>query len=239
MNRYFWSFVVGLILFSLGGLFAIYEGIHKIEHPEELKSPVVAVGILVIAIVLEGYSLHTAIAESKPLKGTQSWWSFIRHSRVPELPVLLLEDSAAETGLVLALGGVVLSLVTDNPIWDGIGTLSIGIVLLIVAIVLCVEMRSLLLGEGATRHDVELIRRAVNASPHVRRLIHMRTMHLGPEDLLVAAKIELEGVADAPGVCTAIDETEDLIRAAVPLAKIIYLEPAVFDPMRTADPVRN
>ncbi len=229
-TRYFWSFVVALVLFSLGGLFALYEGTHKIQHPEELDKPSVAIGILIVAIGLETYSFWTAIKESIPLKGTQSWWRFIKTSRVPELPVLLLEDFGALMGLVIALGAITLSLVTDNPIWDGYGTVAIGVLLLVIAVILIIEMRGLLLGESATREDVDKMTGAIESSPDVTRLIHMRTVHQGPEDVLVAAKVELRAELDTAGVSRAIDGVEARIRGAVPMATMIYIEPAMFDP---------
>jgi cation diffusion facilitator family transporter len=232
MTRYFWSFVVALILFSLGALFAIYEGIKKLQHPHEVEKPAVAIGILGVAILLEGFSFRTAIVESKPLKGSQSWWSFIRNAKVPELPILLLEDSGALIGLVLALLGVALTLATGNADWDAISTLSIGVLLGVIAVILIIEMRSLLLGEAASPDSVLRLRAAIESSPPVRRLIHVRTMHLGPEELLVAAKVEFDGSLDFAGVSAAIDETEARIRATEANAKLVYLEPAMFDPSR-------
>jgi cation diffusion facilitator family transporter len=229
-SRYFWSFVVALVLFSLGGVFAVYEGLHKIQHPEELDRPAVAIFILLVAVGLEGFSFWTAITESLPLKGDQSWFSFIKTSRVPELPVLLLEDFGALMGLMIALGAVVMSLVTDNPVWDGYGTLAIGVLLLVIAAVLIVEMRGLLLGESATREDVDTITNTIEASPDVTRLIHMRTVHQGPEDVLVAAKIEFRSDMALSAVAESIDNIEARIRACVPVATMIYLEPAVFNP---------
>ncbi len=233
MTRYFWSFVVALILFSLGSLFAIFEGIKKLQHPHEVEKPAVAIGILGVAILLEGYSFRTAVMESRPLKGNQSWWSFIRTSKVPELPVLLLEDSGALVGLVLALLGVGLTLVTGNADWDAISTLAIGALLAVIAIILIVEMRSLLLGEAATPEAVARLRGAIESSPSVRRLIHVRTMHLGPEELLVAAKVELDASLDFAAVSAVIDETEALVRAAEPQARLVYLEPAIYNPSRS------
>ena len=149
-DRYFYSFVVALLLFSLGSVFALYEGIHKLESEEPLTSPLVAVIILVVAIGLEGFSFRTAIAESRPLKGRLSWWGFIRQSKSPELPVVLLEDFGALIGLVLALLGVGLTVLTGNPVFDALGTIAIGVLLGVIAVILIVEMKSLLIGEGAS-----------------------------------------------------------------------------------------
>ena len=232
MARYFWSFVVALVLFSLGSLFALYEGIEKLTHPHELESPAIAIGILLVAVVLESYSFRTAIAESRPLKGSQSWWSFIRTAKVPELPVLLLEDSGALVGLVIALASVGLTLITDNADFDAYGTLAISVLLGIIAIILIVEMKSLLMGEAASPETMATIQSTISTAPSVRKFIHARTMHLGPEDLLVATKVELDPTLDFVGIANAIDEVESRLRAAVPEARVIYVEPAIHDPNR-------
>jgi cation diffusion facilitator family transporter len=233
MARYFWSFVVALVLFSLGSLFALYEGIEKLTHPHKVESPGVAIAILAIAVVLEGYSFRTAMAESRPLKGTQSWWSFIRTAKVPELPVLLLEDSGALVGLAIALVSVVLTQITGNADFDAYGTLAISVLLGAIAIILIVEMRSLLLGEAASPATTRTIQAAITGAPSVKRFIHARTMHLGPEELLIATKVELDPSLDFRGVADAIDGIEDRIRAAVPEARVIYVEPAIHDPNRS------
>jgi cation diffusion facilitator family transporter len=224
-SRYFYSFVVALVLFTLGSVFALYEGYHKISHPEELTSPIVAVAILVIAIALEAYSFRTAVKESRPLKKGGSWWRFIRASRNPELPVVLLEDSGALVGLVLALVGVGLTMLTGDPVWDGVGTIGIGLLLGAIAAVLMIEMHSLLIGEGATRDEDKAIRSALEQTDNVDRLIHLRTQYLGPEEMLVGAKIALPPSTDLPTVARTIDAAEAAIRAAVPAASVIYLEP--------------
>lgn len=224
-DRYFYAFVVALVLFSLGSLFALYEGVQKVRHPHELETPSVAIGVLLVALVLEGLSLRTAVREARPLRGDASWVAFIRRAKAPELPVLLLEDAAALVGLVLALLGVGAALVFDEPRFDGVGSLAIGVLLGVVAIVLAVETKSLLLGEAATPEVVASIRVALSAGPEVTRLIHLRTLHLGPEELLVAAKVELDRGLDVPGVASAIDVVEARVRAAVPIARVIYLEP--------------
>lgn len=224
-ERYFYSFLVALVLFSVGGLFSLYEGHHKLSAPEELSSPAVAIVILAFALVAESLSLRTAIRESRPHKGAQSWWGFIRHSTSPELPVVLLEDFAALIGLVLALLGITLSVVTGEPRWDAIGTLAIGGLLLAVAVVLAIEMKSLLLGESATASAVEAIRAALVDGQGITRVIHLKTLHLGPEELLVAAKIAVAPGLALPAIARAIDEAEARVRAIEPLARAIYLEP--------------
>jgi cation diffusion facilitator family transporter len=223
-DRYFYSFIVALMLFTLGSAFAIYEGIHKLQHPEPLTSPIVAVIILVVAIALEGYSFRTAIIESRKIKGNVSWWGFIRQSRTPELPVVLLEDAGALLGLVFALFGVGLAVITDDPAWDGVGTLMIGALLGVIAVILIVEMKSLLIGEGATPIELDAISTAI-VGGRVQRLIHVRTQYLGPDELLVAAKIALEPGLPLAEVAAEIDAAEVRIREAVPPAGLIYLEP--------------
>jgi cation diffusion facilitator family transporter len=223
-DRYFYSFVVALLLFTLGSVFALYEGIHKLESHEPLTSPLVAVGILVVAVCLEGYSFRTAIVESRPLKGGGTWWQFIRQSKVPELPVVLLEDFGALIGLVLALLGVGLTVLTGDAVFDALGTIAIGLLLGVIAVILIIEMKSLLVGEGATAPVLEQIKDGL-ASGDVQRVIHIRTQYIGPEELLVAAKIALTPGLPVERVATAIDEAEARIRAAVPVARMIYLEP--------------
>jgi cation diffusion facilitator family transporter len=229
-ERYFWSFVVALVLFTLGGLFALYEGVEKLRHPHELESAAWAVGILVLAIVFESFSMRTAIHESAKAKGDQSWWSFIRHSKTPELPVVLLEDLGALVGLVLALLGVGLAELTGNPRFDAVGSVAIGLLLVVIAVTLVVEMKSLLIGESASPADLERIRRTLESSDDVQRVVHIRTQHLGPEELLVGAKLEFDAGIEFEEVCAAVDRVEQSVRAAVPSARVIYLEPAVARP---------
>ena len=224
-SRYFYSFVVALVLFSLGAAFALYEGFEKIVHPHQLTSPYVAIAILVVAIGLESFSFRTAMVESRPLKGSGSWWRFIRSSRNPELPVVLLEDTGALIGLVLALAGVGLTMATGNPIWDGIGTLCIGALLAVIAVILMVEMHSALIGEGATPQEDDAIRAALEQTDNVERVIHLRTQYLSPDELLVGAKIALAPETDLATVAAAIDAAEVAVRTAVPAATVIYLEP--------------
>ena len=224
-SRFFYSFVVALVLFSLGAIFALYEGYHKIVDPHPLTSPMVAVGILAVAIGLETYSFRTAVVESKPLKGNGSWWQFIRRSRNPELPVVLLEDTGALLGLVFALLGVGLTVLTGDPIWDGIGTMLIGALLGVIAVILMIEMHSLLIGESATGDELSAIQSALEGTEHVDRVIHLRTQYLGPEEMLVGAKIALAPNTDLVTVAAAIDRAEAAVRAAVPTAQMIYLEP--------------
>lgn len=224
-ERYISAFVVAIVLFAVGGVFSIYEGVHKIEHPEAITAPLVPIAVLVIAIGLESFSLRTAMREASPVRGRQGWLSFIRRSKAPELPVLLLEDTAALTGLGLALIGVVLAVVTGNGVWDGIGTVSIGALLVGVALLLGWETKSLLVGEGATPETVRALRQAIESGDEVDGVIHMRTLYLGPDELLVAAKVAVRHDDTAADVARAIDAIEARIRAAEPQAGLIYLEP--------------
>jgi cation diffusion facilitator family transporter len=223
-DRYFYSFVVALLLFSLGSVFAVYEGIHKISDLKPLDAPLVAVLILLVAFVLEGFSFRTAVAESAPIKGDVSWWGFVRNAKAPELPVVLLEDFGALIGLALALCGVALSMVTGNPLWDGVGTVCIGVLLGAIAVLLIVETKSLLIGEGASEPLLRTIVAELEGDG-VERVIHIRTQYLGPDELLVAAKIALAGSLTATDVARVIDRAEQRVRGRAPSVRLIYLEP--------------
>ena len=225
--RYVYAFLVAVVLFTVGGLFAIYEGYEKIRHPHHLDSPAVAIVVLAVAFVLESLSLRTAIRETRHVKGDRSFWEFIKASRIPELPVVLLEDFAALIGLLFALAGVSLALGLDQPRLDGVGTLLIGVLLVIVAVILGVQMKGMLVGESALPEEIALIRQALTGADGISRVIHLRTLHLGPEELLVAAKIETSHDADLTRISAIIDDAEAAVRAAVPTAKMIFLEPDV------------
>ncbi|WP_047870914.1 cation diffusion facilitator family transporter [Nocardiopsis sp. RV163] len=228
-ERYVYAFMVAIVLFSLGGLFALYEAWHKISHPEPITSwQWVPVAVLLVAIVLESFAMRTAVKESNAVRGKASWVQFIRRSKSPELPVILLEDAGALLGLVFALAGVGLTLITGDGLWDGLGTAAIGVLLVVIAVVLAVEVKSLLIGEAATSENVRAIRRAVESVEDIDRLIHMRTQHVGPEELLVAAKVAVDARDDAGRITRAINEAEERIRAAVPIATLVYIEPDLF-----------
>ncbi|MGQ0848780.1 MAG: cation diffusion facilitator family transporter [Actinomycetota bacterium] len=225
-ERYFWAFVVALVLFSMGGLFALYEGIQKFANPHQTESLPVAIGILVLAIVLETFSLRTAVREARHVKPVgMTWWQFIRHAKSPELPVVLLEDIGAEVGLFLALVGVVMAHFTHEPRWDAVGSIAIGVLLVVIAIVLAIEMKGLLIGEAAGPHAEEGIASAIESNRHVLRLIHLKTQHIGPDELLVGAKVDFDRNLDMGGLAAAVDQVEAAIRQAVPSARVIYLEP--------------
>ncbi|MEJ3741885.1 cation diffusion facilitator family transporter [Actinomycetes bacterium KLBMP 9797] len=234
-ERYIYAFIVSIVLFSVGGLFALYEAWHKYDHwshhPDEAGITSwhwVPVVVLVAAIIMESFSFRTAIVESNHVRGKATWVQFVRRARAPELPVVLLEDLGALVGLVFALFGVVLTLITGEGVWDAIGTAAIGILLVAIAVILAIETKSLLLGEGATPEDVAKIEAAITAGPEVERIIHMKTLHLGPEELLVAAKIAIRHHETGEEIAQHINAAEQRVREAVPIARAIYLEPDIY-----------
>ena len=224
-ERYFWAFIVAVVLFLLGSVFALYEGIQKILHPHELDSLYIAYGILGFAMVAEGFTLRTAVKEANPLRGDMSWWQFVRRTRNPELPVVLLEDLGALIGLVLATTALTIAKLADDPVWDGIGTASIGVLLFFIAVTLIVEMRSLLIGEGATPKEMTAIRLAIEDADGVEHLIHLRTQYLSPEELLVGAKVSFTSDLTMSELADAVNALEEDVRAVVPHARPMYIEP--------------
>ncbi|CAN5431563.1 cation diffusion facilitator family transporter [soil metagenome] len=229
-ERYVYAFVVSIILFTVGGVFSLYEGFEKLSNPHELEVPWLPIVVLLVAIGLETFSLRTAVRESNHVRGNESWIQFIRHAKQPELPIVLLEDVAALTGLTFAFVGVGLTILTHNPIWDAIGTIAIGVLLVVVAVILGIETKSLLVGEGASRSDTEKIQAAFNASPAVEALIHMKTLYLGPDELMVAAKVAFPKTTRLADVARAVNAVEAEIRQAVPAARVIYIEPDIYLP---------
>jgi cation diffusion facilitator family transporter len=237
-ERYFYGFIVAVVLFTVGALFSIYDGIHKITHPGPIDSPVVALVVLGVALGMELFSLRTAVRESRPARGEHSWFWFIRRAKAPELPTILLEDTAAVIGLLFAAAGVGLSVITGNDVWDGIGSVAIGALLACVAVILAIEMKSLLIGESASAETERKIVAALEAGPDVERVIHLRTVHIGPDELLVAAKIAVSRCRSAQDITAGIDAAERRVRSAVPIAHVIYLEPDLYQASRAdaADP---
>ena len=234
-ERYFYGFIVALVLFIVGAVFSLYEGVQRILHPEHLTSPAVALAVLGVAAVLESLSFRTAIRESNQTKGPHPWRSFIRfirRAKAPEVPAVLLEDTAALAGLVFALAAIALTTITGNPRWDGAGSLGIGVLLGFVAGILATETKSLLIGESATAEVERAIVAALEDGPEVERVIHLRTLHVGPETLLVGAKIAVRGDQNAAAVVAGIDRAERRVRAAVPIAELIYLEPDIYQDSR-------
>lgn len=236
-ERYIYAFIVSIVLFSLGGLFALYEGWRKLQEPHAIDSwQWVPVTVLLVAIVLESFSFRTAIVESNHVRGDRSWVQFVRHAKAPELPVVLLEDLGALVGLIFALIGVGLTLITGDGIWDAIGTLAIGVLLVSIAVVLALETKSLLVGEGADPATIDRISAAIMADDAVERVIHMRTLYIGPEELLVAAKVAVRAPDTAAEIAEGINAAERRIREAVPHARMIYLEPDLWAAREDAAP---
>jgi cation diffusion facilitator family transporter len=225
--RYVYAFIVSIVLFSLGGIFALYEGWHKIVNPEDLNSPLWAFCVLGVAVILETFSLRTAVQESNRLRKGAPWSRFVRGSKAPELPVVLMEDAGALIGLVFALFGVSAAVITGDARWDGFGSLAIGVLLVLIAIFLALEMNSLLIGESATVEHVAAIRRALEEGSDVERIIHLKTLHLGPDELMVAAKIAVRHDETAASIARAINDAESRIRRAVPIVRAIYIEPDI------------
>jgi cation diffusion facilitator family transporter len=228
-ERYFWAFVVALVLFSTGGLFALYEGIEKLIHPHEAENIGVAVAILLVAVALESYSLRTAVREIRHIKPpSMSYWQFVRTSKHPELPVVLLEDVGAEIGLFFALAGLALTSMTGNARWDAMGSVAIGVLLVVIALVLAVRMKALLIGESATSDEQNEIIDALTSTPQVERLIHLRTLYLGPDEMLVAAKLGFAANMSLPQIAEAVDAAEAAVRDRVAAVDLIYLEPDLY-----------
>jgi cation diffusion facilitator family transporter len=236
-ERYVYAFLVSIILFSVGGVFALYEAYSKWQHPHGMdpRWAWVPLVVLIGSILLEGNSFRTAIKESNRTRGSKTWGQFIRTAKAPELPVVLLEDAAALLGLLFALFGVTLTIVTGNGHWDAVGTGLIGVLLVAVAVVLALETKSLLLGESATEEDIRAIEAAL-VGPGVSGIIHLKTLHLGPEELLVAAKIAVEEAGTGVQIAQAIDAAEKRVRSSVPIATVIYLEPDIYSAAKETRP---
>jgi cation diffusion facilitator family transporter len=229
-ERYFYGFVVAVMLFTVGAIFSIYEGVHKILNPEAIHNALIAFIVLAVSAVLEGFSLRTAIGEANLVRGGRGWGTFIRHTKTPELPVVLLEDTAALIGLGLAFIGVGLAVLTGNGRWDGVGSLAIGLLLGLAAAILAIETKSLLIGESASTEVQRRIVAALEDGPEIAQVIHMRTVHIGPDSVLVAAKVAVRGSDSAAQISAGIDTAERRVRTAVPIAKTIYLEPDIYRP---------
>ncbi len=225
-ERYFWAFMVAVVLFTVGSLYAILEGIEKLRHPHAIESLGWAIGILLVAFALEANALRAAVREASRLRADRSWWGFIRHAKSPEIPVLLLEDTGALVGLAIALVCIGLAAWTGNPRFDAAGSLAIGVLLGVIALVLGAEMRSLLIGESASQRVQRAIREAIESHPDIAGLVHLRTQHIGPDELLVAAKVAMDPALTLGDAARVIDEVERRVRAHTPAARMIYLEPA-------------
>ncbi len=234
-RRYVYGFIVSIVLFLVGGLFSLYEGFHKFQHPEDLSDAWIAFLVLGIAIVLEGFSFRTAVREANRARGKRSLFRFLRDARQPELPVILLEDLGALVGLVFALFGVSMAVVTGDGRWDGLGAMAVGTLLVVIAIFLAFEMAAMLVGESALPEEDAAIRAALTSSPLVDRVIHVRTLHVGPDELLVGAKIAISKSDTGAEIAAGIDDAEARLRAAVPSAAYVFLEPDLDRTDRRAD----
>ncbi len=228
--RYIYGFIVAIVLFVIGGIFSLYEGVHKFQHPEEVSNTTVALAVLFVAIILESLSLRTALKEVNAIRGKRTLWQFIRAARQPELPVIVLEDIGALLGLVFALFGVGIATVTNNSQWDGLGAIAVGILLVVIAVILAFEMTSMLVGESALKEDEEAIHKALQSAPIVQTVIHLRTLYVGPDELLVACKIAVLAEQSGANLSAGIDEAERLIRIGVPHARYIFIEPDIYKP---------
>ena len=228
-ERYFWSFVVALILFSLGSLFAIYEGIEKIRHPHALNNASWAIGILIFGIFIESFSFRTAIVEARTIKGESTWSKFVVRSKQPEIPVVLLEDAGALFGMVIALAAISLVKITGEPIWDGIGTLSIGVLLGVIAIILAREMHSLIIGEAASEKDLSKIVNIIENNSQVAQLVEMRTQHLGPDEILIGVRVAFRENLQTKEIANLINQLEADIRIELKNAGPIFIEPEITD----------
>ncbi len=224
-RRFVYGFIVAVVLFLIGGLFSLYEGLHKWQDPEPLNDWWIAVLVLVIAIGLETVSFRTALREANKSRGKRSLANFVKDSRQPELPVILLEDAGALVGLVFALIGVGMAVITGDGRWDAVGAMAVGTLLVVIAIFLAMEMATMLIGESALPEEVAAIRAALESAPLVERVIHLRTVHMGPDELLVAAKIAIRQSETAAGIAAGINEAERALRAAVPTALYVFIEP--------------
>ena len=226
-TRYVYSFMVAIIIFLLGGLFSLYEGWHKFHFPEPLTKVWIAYAVLLISIALETYSFTTALREANKSRGSRTLWQYVRDARQPELPVVLLEDTGALVGLVFALFGVTMAEVTGDARWDGVGAMAIGVLLVIIAVFLAFEMASMLIGESALPEEEQRIRSALAEQAGIDSVIHMRTLHTGPDELLVAVKVAVRSDYPAQDLALMIDGAEERIRQAQPTARWIYIEPDI------------
>ena len=231
-ERYFYAFVVAVLLFTVGAVFSVYDGVRKIMSPDEVRAPAVAFGVLVLCALLESFSLRTAIKAANRERGRLGWRDFVHATKSPELPVVLLEDLAALLGLGFAFLGVLLSVLTGDGVWDGAGSVAVGILLGCAAFVVGFETKSLLIGESASAEMSASIVLALEDGPEGFRVIHLRTSHVGPDSLLVAAKVAVPGTLSAADLVARIDAAEKRVRTAVPIAETIYLEPDIYAPAR-------
>jgi cation diffusion facilitator family transporter len=224
---FFWSFVVALVLFSVGGMFSIYEGWHKLSQPEPLSFPWLAVGILVFGLIAETISLRACLAEISKVRGGRGLWRWFRESRQSELVVILGEDLAALLGLALALLAVGITMLTGDPFWDALGSIAIGVVLVVVAAFIAIEIKGLLIGQSADPETEARLREFLLGRPDVEKIYRLLTLQLGTS-LMVAAKVKMKP-ADAAGLVAAINRAEQAMRAEFPEIQWLFFEPDIAD----------
>jgi cation diffusion facilitator family transporter len=225
---YFWSFLVAVILFSLGGMFSVYEGVHKLQHPAPLSYPWVAIGVLVFAIAAEGVSLWGCMREVNKERHGRSIFQWFRHSRSSALIVVFGEDIAALLGLVFALIAIAATLVTGNPLWDAIGTVSIGVLLIVIAVFVAVEVKDLLIGQSVEQFARDEMEGFLRARPEIRELFSLLTMQFGP-DAMVAIKARMTPTGSEQGLVAAVNAVERDFRKRFPSVSWLFFEPDVAD----------
>ena len=225
---YFWSFIVAVLLFSMGGLFSIYEGIHKLQQPEALSQVWVALLVLVFAMVLEGFSLFGCLREIRNVRASRSFRDWLKHTRSSELVVVLGEDIAALLGLVLAFAFVAMASLTNNPIYDALGSISIGVVLIIVSIFVATRVRSLLVGRSADPLIQEAIENIIGQEPDIEKVFNTITMQFGP-DTMLAAKIKMRSGLDIEAAVDSINALERRLKDEIPNLQWCFIEPDVVD----------
>ncbi len=226
---YFWSFIVAIFLFTMGGMFSLYEGWHKLKHPQPLEAPWVAIGVLVFAIIAEGISLWGAIREINKVRRGRSFWQWFKESRQSELLVVFGEDLAAITGLILALGFIVLAMLTGNPIYDAIGTLAIGVLLIVIAVVVGIEVKSLLIGESMAPFRRQELEQFLRSRPEIKKLFHLITLQMG-DQVMVAVKAQMQDdFKDAKSLIQAVNQVEREMKTAFPEIRWSFFEPDISD----------
>jgi len=225
---YFWSFIVALMLFSMGGLFSVYEGVHKLKAPEPLSNAWVAIAILVFGIAAESVSLWGCLREVNKDRGQQSLWRWFRESRQSELLVVLAEDVAALGGLVLALAFIGLALATGNPAWDAAGSIAIGLLLILVAVLVGIEVKALLIGQSVEARVLDRMRAHLAGDAEVDGVYKLLTQQLG-RDVMVAVKAKMRPVDSAASLVAAINRVEQRFRAAFPQVQWLFFEPDLAD----------
>ena len=226
---YFWSFLVAVMLFTVGGMFSLYEGIHKLQHPEPLKQWYWAAGVLVFGMVAEGISMRACLQEVNKSRGDRGLWQWFRESRQSELVVIFGEDLAALLGLFFALVAVLLAVATGNPVWDAVGTIVIGVLLIVIAVLVAVEVKAMLIGQSIDPLREGEIREFIQSRPEVTRVISLISLQLGNE-AMVAVQAQMRESQDAPTLAAQIDAVERAMKARFPEVRWSFFEPDLSRP---------